>query len=66
MKRKQVTFSEEREREGLKAEYYVFSASGKKKKKMETSESDLQNSDTIVQAEVEICYSTKQKQAILL
>ena len=49
----------EREREGLKAEYYVFSASGKKKKKMETSESDLQNSDTIVQAEVEICYSTK-------
>ena len=37
----------------------LFSASGKKKKKMETSESDLQNSETIVQAEVEICYSTK-------
>ena len=49
----------ERGREREKAEYYVFSASAKKKKKMETSESDLQNSDTIVQAEVEICYSTK-------
>ena len=37
----------------------IISASGKKKKKMENSESDLKNSDTIVQAEVEICYSTK-------
>jgi len=34
-------------------------ASGKRNKKMENSESDLKNSDTIVQAEVEICYSTK-------
>lgn len=34
-------------------------ASVKKAKKMETSESDLKTSDTIVEAEVEICYSTK-------
>ena len=36
----------------------LFSAAGKKRK-MENSESDLKNSDTIVQAEVEICYSAK-------
>ena len=46
-------------REREKEDRMLFSASGKKKKKMETSESDLKNSDTIVQAEVEICYSKK-------
>ena len=56
MKRNQVTFSQgERESEGR----ILFSASGKKNTKMDNSESDLKNSDTIVQAEVEICYSAK-------
>ena len=54
MKRNKVTFSEGgRESEGR----ILFSASGKKK--MEDSESDLKTRDTIVQAEVEICYSAK-------
>lgn len=48
----------EREREWSE-DRILFSASGKRNKKMENSESDLKNSDTIVQAEVEICYSTK-------
>ena len=62
MKRNQVTFSEgerERERERESEGRILFSASGKKNTKMDNSESDLKNSDTIVQAEVEICYSAK-------
>ena len=61
MKRNQVTFSEgERERERQSEGRILFSAYGKK---MDNSESDLKNSDTIVQAEVEICYSAKQNEA---